>query len=170
MASIVVRAGMAQVRYFFDLVIFIFQEKNCYKCWTIQEVLVQFQRALSNLYIHYPNDGKDIEIIWKHITIDSLIFIENLILYFIATFGSCVEIPYLGYISVIIWGCYILALFFKLLFYFDQHPWSAVVLNDVFSNPLSHSICIFGPEDFNEREKLKGHSSSGKEEISLMTN
>ena len=109
--------------------------------------MFEFRRALSNIYIYYPDDGKDREIIWKHIIVDSLIFVENLILYLIASYNSSVELYYHGYITAIIWGCFFLALFFKFLFYFDQHPWSAVILNDVFSKQIIHSICISHPRD-----------------------
>ena len=110
-----------------------------------------------------------IEIIWKHITVDSLIFIENLILYLVATYNSAIVIPYHGYISGIIWGCYVLALFFKLLFYFDSNPWSAVILNDVFSRPMSHSICIFGPRDVRGIDPLKNDVlATEQEQLSLV--
>ena len=72
-------------------------------------------------------------------------------------------------ISGIIWGCYVLALFFKLLFYFDSNPWSAVILNDVFSRPMSHSICIFGPRDVRGIDPLKNDVlATEQEQLSLV--
>ena len=72
-------------------------------------------------------------------------------------------------ISGIIWGCYILALFFKLLFYFDSNPWSAVILNDSFSRPMSHSICIFGPRDVRGIDPLKNDVlATEQEQLSLV--
>ena len=63
-----------------------------------------------------------------------------------------------------------MALFFKPLFYFDSNPWSAVILNDVFSRPMSHSICIFGPRDVRGVTPLKSGIASEHEQISLVDN
>ena len=121
-----------------------FQIKNVQEVF--QQCLSHLRRGLSKIYIHYPESKNDQEIIWKHLIIDSLIVIETFIFNMMAMNGSYI-VPYLGIISAAIWISFFASLFFKLLFYLDQHPWSTIIKNDVFNG--GRVICLCSPNNLN---------------------
>ena len=86
--------------------------------------------------------------------------LENFAFNIAAIYGNF-PVPYLNFLSIAIWTAFLVSLFFKLLWYFDQHPWSVIIKSDVFG--CGRTICISRPDDVESKVEMDQNKTKEEE-------
>ena len=83
--------------------------------------------AFASIYLHHPTSDDEREDLRMHMSIDLLIFLE--FVFFTSVIASKTDRS--GLFLGIVWAAYLTALVLKVIFYTTQHPWSAILKDDL---------------------------------------
>ena len=100
-----------------------YRAKKPHWFWKIRDCLM---KAFSSIYMYHPPSDKESEDLRMHVAMDLLISLEFTSFTGIILWAN----PNASFLLLIIWAAFIIAFALKGTFYFSQHPWAGVLIDD----------------------------------------
>ena len=99
-------------------------KKHKHGFWKVRDCILN---AFASIYLYHPTSDDESEDLRMHMSIDFLIFLEFVV--FTGVIAS--KTDHSGLFLGIVWAAYLMALVLKVIFYMTQHPWSAILKDDL---------------------------------------